>query len=201
MSKSKHRKSEHRAVAASFEPELGRVQTQGVLLYYLQPLPSVFGRNLECEPVRKWTPERNALGHMPARLKRAGMGNQMASSSANPCRKNAHRTDSAAFDNKPKNAFSKMARMCVALQCCDTVKEWLVRVCNSRGVLLDRTHACFKPPQVWNPRTFPQATSVLPGKRMPYVGYQCGFRQDACICIGCGEGLAAREIRAPYQDH
>jgi hypothetical protein len=36
--------------------------------------PSVFGRNLPCEPVRKWTPERNVIGHTPARLKRAGVG-------------------------------------------------------------------------------------------------------------------------------
>jgi hypothetical protein len=25
--------------------------------------PSVFGRNLHCQPVKKWTPERNAIGH------------------------------------------------------------------------------------------------------------------------------------------
>jgi hypothetical protein len=34
----------------------------------------VIGRNLQCEPVRKWTPERNAIGRTPGRLKRAGVG-------------------------------------------------------------------------------------------------------------------------------
>jgi hypothetical protein len=31
--------------------------------------PSVFRRNLQCQPVRKWTPEWNAIGHTPACLK------------------------------------------------------------------------------------------------------------------------------------
>jgi hypothetical protein len=31
----------------------------------------VFGRNLPCEPVRKWTPERNAIGHTLAHFKRS----------------------------------------------------------------------------------------------------------------------------------
>jgi hypothetical protein len=31
----------------------------------------VFGCNLQCEVVRKWTPERNAIGHTPDRFKRS----------------------------------------------------------------------------------------------------------------------------------
>jgi hypothetical protein len=34
----------------------------------------VFGRNLKYQPVRKWTSERNAIGHTHARLKQAGVG-------------------------------------------------------------------------------------------------------------------------------
>jgi hypothetical protein len=37
-------------------------------------MPSVFGRNLQSETVRKWTPERNAMGHTPDHFKRAGVG-------------------------------------------------------------------------------------------------------------------------------
>jgi hypothetical protein len=35
--------------------------------------PSVLRQNLQCQPVRKWTPERNAIGRTHARFKRAGM--------------------------------------------------------------------------------------------------------------------------------
>jgi hypothetical protein len=30
---------------------------------HVQEGPLVFGRNLQCQPVRKWTPEKNAIGH------------------------------------------------------------------------------------------------------------------------------------------
>jgi hypothetical protein len=47
-------------------------------------LPSVFGCNLQCEPVRKWTSSRHVVGHTHARA-------SMSSSSVNFSRKNAHR--------------------------------------------------------------------------------------------------------------
>jgi hypothetical protein len=48
--------------------------------------PSVFERNLQCEPVRKWPFEKNAIGHTPARFKRAAC-EPMAFSRVNFCRK------------------------------------------------------------------------------------------------------------------
>jgi hypothetical protein len=59
----------------------------------LLSVPSVFGRSLQREPVRKWTPERNAIGHTPARFKSSEQASEpMASSSVRLLSKNAHRT-------------------------------------------------------------------------------------------------------------
>jgi hypothetical protein len=57
------------------------------------PYPSAFGRNVQCEPVRTWTPERNAIVHTHVRFKRAGVG----PNGILECKflaKNAHRTSS-----------------------------------------------------------------------------------------------------------
>jgi hypothetical protein len=56
----------------------------------------VFGRNLQCELVKKGTPERNVIGHTPARFKRAGVG----TNGILECKflsKNAHRAESAKY--------------------------------------------------------------------------------------------------------
>jgi hypothetical protein len=51
-----------------------RVEVPAMVVCVVCVVPSVFGRNLQCAPVRKWTPEKNAIGHTPARLKRACAG-------------------------------------------------------------------------------------------------------------------------------
>jgi hypothetical protein len=48
---------------------------------------SVCGRNLQCQPVRPRTLERNAIGHTHARASSEQVWEPMASSSVNSCRK------------------------------------------------------------------------------------------------------------------
>jgi hypothetical protein len=61
-------------------------------LHHRLPVPSVFGRKLQCQPVRKWPLKRNAIDHTRQLASSEQAWEPMASSSLKLCRKTAHRT-------------------------------------------------------------------------------------------------------------
>jgi hypothetical protein len=67
--------SAHRAHPDGGNPNMAEFRAKpgtvlGILKRQIKPWPSAFGRNLQCQPVRKWTPERHAIGHTHSRASR-----------------------------------------------------------------------------------------------------------------------------------
>jgi hypothetical protein len=101
-------------------------------------VPSVFGRNLQCEPVRKVDTERNTIGHTPARFKRAGVGtNGILGWKTFSVGKRAPYTCRSVHPNRTH------------LQCLDGIHS---DVCQGRepqrGVLLGHMYAGFNPSNI-----------------------------------------------------